>query len=347
MDTRGHKGIIRYLAYLLALSVPLHAGHAPETIIKTNNGWTTQRDVTAGDRTIGISYFNDSQRSELAEFAITQVHLDVLHEYCVVDVGEEVFITSADQMFFDCVSMEFVEAQHLTDQHSLVDIYGQIISIVTVQKFHDKCDMYDLTIDDPHVYFIGASQILVHNSPGVVEFEVVGKVSKEVVVAAVFVAGAACSLVWDWVTGGKPQRHHEFKSPVRVPIKEPARPPERNPLAGIRKNKLYGVDKPRPGFDPSKVIKLPEPEQKPPRKVNNVAKGAFFKSVKDKYENYKEGAVKIKKGAEPIGDKNAHYLKWDHLHDDVEVYNKAKNHIGSLDPATLEMYKDAVKRRKL
>lgn len=338
--------IIRFLLCLL-LSFSLQAGHAPETIIKTNNGWTTQKEVTAGDRTIGIAYFNDSQHSELAEFAITQVHLDVEQEYCVVDVGQEVFITSADQLFFDCVSMEFVQAQHLTDQHSLVDIYGQIISIVKVEKFHDKCDMYDLTIDDPHVYFIGASQILVHNSPGTVEFEVVGKVSKEVVIAAVCVAGAACSVIYDWFTGHKPRRHQEIKSPIRVPIKEPARPQERNPLAAPRKARLYGVDKPRPGSDPSKVIKLPEPEQKPPRKVNNIAKGAFFKSVKDKYENYKEGAVKLKKGAEAVGDKNAHYLKWDHLHDDVEVYNKAKKHIGSLDPATLEMYKDAVKRRKL
>ncbi len=46
---------------------------------------------------------------------------------------------------------------------------------------------------------------------------------------------------------------------------------------------------------------------------------------------------KRKPGAKGI--ENAEYLKWDHLHGDVEAYSKAKLHLGSIDPKTMTLYR--------
>ena len=39
--------------------------------------------------------------------------------------------------------------------------------------------------------------------------------------------------------------------------------------------------------------------------------------------------------------------EWDHAHNDIEVYDSNGKHLGSMDPITGEMYKPAVKGRKI
>lgn len=41
------------------------------------------------------------------------------------------------------------------------------------------------------------------------------------------------------------------------------------------------------------------------------------------------------------------FYEWDYTHNDIEVYNKRGVHLGSMDPLTGDMYKDAVPGRKL
>ena len=45
--------------------------------------------------------------------------------------------------------------------------------------------------------------------------------------------------------------------------------------------------------------------------------------------------------------KNKRYYEWDYTHNDIEVYDKDGFHLGSMDPVTGEMYKPAVKGRKI
>lgn len=83
------------------------------------------------------------------------------------------------------------------------------------------------------------------------------------------------------------------------------------------------------------------------RKVNKVTKQEFFNNalIKANYTHYKNGVYKLKARGTPIV-KNAEYLYWDHLHNDVEVYGKNEKHLGSLDPQILKIYKPPVATRK-
>ena len=45
--------------------------------------------------------------------------------------------------------------------------------------------------------------------------------------------------------------------------------------------------------------------------------------------------------------KNVQYYEWDYTHNDIEVYDRYGRHLGSKDPMTGEMYKDAVPGRTI
>lgn len=80
------------------------------------------------------------------------------------------------------------------------------------------------------------------------------------------------------------------------------------------------------------------------RKFNTTTKSEFFKMVKKDYEHWRNNIYKRKNKTKGIED--AEYLEWDYTHNDVEAYNKAKDHIGSINPRTLKLYKPPVYNRK-
>ena len=82
------------------------------------------------------------------------------------------------------------------------------------------------------------------------------------------------------------------------------------------------------------------------RIVNKITKTeAYAYLKKNGYENYKDGSLRRKPGCEGLG-KNAEFLKWDHLHNDLEAYRSRTKHTGSINPATWEFYKRPVFPRK-
>ena len=60
-----------------------------------------------------------------------------------------------------------------------------------------------------------------------------------------------------------------------------------------------------------------------------------------KFKNHKNGTKTSGTG------KKKQYYEWDYTHNDIEVCNSNKKHLGSMDPTTGKMYKPAVKGRKL
>ncbi len=83
------------------------------------------------------------------------------------------------------------------------------------------------------------------------------------------------------------------------------------------------------------------------RIINTIAKAEFFRQCSDRYEHWKNGVYRLIDRAKGFLDGKAHYLEWDHLHNDLEVYGENRQHIGSLDPRTMQLYKGAVVGRKI
>lgn len=48
-----------------------------------------------------------------------------------------------------------------------------------------------------------------------------------------------------------------------------------------------------------------------------------------------------------LGGSKQRYYEWDHLHNDIEVFDRQGKHLGSMDPVTGKMYKPAVPERSI
>ena len=90
-----------------------------------------------------------------------------------------------------------------------------------------------------------------------------------------------------------------------------------------------------------------DPKDNKDRIINTISSTEFFRQCKDRYERWRDGIYRLKDRAIGFLNGKAHYLQWDKLHNDVEVYNKNGEHLGSLDPKKLELYKNKVHGRKL
>lgn len=117
------------------------------------------------------------------------------------------------------------------------------------------------------------------------------------------------------------------------------------------KQKKRNEQKKKNKSNTSKNPKKPDDDEDK-RKTNKISCTEFFHraDIKKDYKFYKNtsrGKVyRRKPGAKGLG-KKAEYIQWDHTHNDVEVYNKAENHIGCYDPATNNLYKPPVSGRRL
>lgn len=76
----------------------------------------------------------------------------------------------------------------------------------------------------------------------------------------------------------------------------------------------------------------------------------------DRKDNCSKGESPVWKGFKPyrgavktngLSGRNKEYYQWDFTHSDIEVYNDKKDHIGSMDPKTGEIYKPKVPGRNI
>ena len=76
----------------------------------------------------------------------------------------------------------------------------------------------------------------------------------------------------------------------------------------------------------------------------------------DRKDNCSKGESSVWKGFQPykgtvktngLRGKNKEFYQWDFTHNDIEVFNKDRQHLGSMDPQTGKIYKPAVPARKL
>jgi hypothetical protein len=73
--------------------------------------------------------------------------------------------------------------------------------------------------------------------------------------------------------------------------------------------------------------------------------GKLFDSIKKDDLYLKDGIYRRSKNSKMFP--KVEYLVWDHLHQDVEGYDCRGRHLGSIDPHTNKMYKNAVNGRRL
>ena len=114
-------------------------------------------------------------------------------------------------------------------------------------------------------------------------------------------------------------------------------------------NSSSGNNAPNPSSNPNP--QKPDDNEKK-RRIQPLSKTEAYAKIKDRYEHFEGNKYRIRDGKEPIKVKGkaVERVEWDHNHGgEWEAYPKKKGgeHMGALDPETLELYKPPVIGRKV
>jgi hypothetical protein len=281
------------------------------TLIKTPSGFASIENVTLN--TPLISYSPNQSVVEVIPNHITSTTIQNI-VILSTDIGN--VATCPDQLFYNPITASWIKAQDITPGVTLLTYSNYCICTAIEIIAVPPTNIYHLSTTYPHTFFITEQELLTHNM-----FPL-----------------AAISMTWLFGEGIT----FSFGTILT------------GTLFGIKLYKERNKEKPSITFVPSTEGSSancnwspdPDDDKHKKRKFNTMSKSEFFKKVSDDYEHWRDGIYRRKSRANGL-DKNTEYLKWDHLHNDVEAFSKGGTHLGSYDPATLELYKGPVFGRTL
>ncbi len=345
------------------------------TLVATSTGLVKVEKLKIGDKVLSYNFNSTKTETILTEVKITKI------DKCLLEAGFSIYTekyrwidSSPQHLFFVLkagedkeknisVMADFVQAQYLNAGDMLIDVDMSCIPITKIRRA-DCCTIkfdkkkrpikiqtvkiyaYGVEVEEPHTFLISekseyANQerrlLLTHNglpALAVGASWIFGSTS-----ASISFAEASLSVGGGYVSLGPVG----FALGVFTGV-------------GIVGYNYFFGDKKKGGIYLERVDPNcrsgrggPKDPKKGPndRIINTVTKVEFFRQLKDQYEYWKDGIYRLKDRAMGLLDGKAHYLQWDNLHNDVEVYNKGKTHLGSIDPKTLQLYKAAVYNRRM
>lgn len=315
-----------FMLFSLLLFSPslLFASILENTLVKTPQGLVAVENIHIGDELIGY----DKITKQITTVSVTEITTCFVNTIITITTDKGDIPASPNQLFYDPTTSKWMQAVNITNAHALLD--SQLNQCACLKKevtVIKPIKAYRITTSAPHDFFITEQEVLTHNfipafvvgltwlfGAGGVEF-----------VGAAITAGAAGALV-----GMEIKKRHDKNKIVFHASAQQHNQHEKN----------NGGGEFNPDPDDDKNSSFVE------RVSNTMTKTEFFKKMKKRYEHWRNGIYR-RKSKEPAIVKNAEYLEWDHKHNDVEIYHKNEQHLGSLDPKTLEIYKDPVPNRML
>lgn len=363
------------------------------TLVKTPQGYARIENLQIDDAVTAFAADGSVSQSRIMAIGVRNST-----EYIAIQSDELTIYVALDQLFYISESSAWKRANEL--------VVGEQIGSLRINDItthHAPCTIYQLSLEQHHVYYVSTYDIAVHNIVPIA----IG-ISLAFGGGSITFSGLLCEIaLFGCILGAhlthkkqsdslhsidalpsieKPKQQFEcaaiggYNVCVSVPensnhyeVEYSIAVPNNDRKKDIWEEKKTAAEQEKPQEDmqkdaPSKKDEPAEEAQAPgkpaekdgfvPKKKwegkngkhrkNCVSKTDFFKNkkVKSRYFYWKDQIYKKKSSVDPLC-KKGEYLKWDKLHNDVEVYDKHGRHVGSLDPLTFELYKMAVNGRKM
>jgi hypothetical protein len=308
MDCR--MSLKKFLCLLLSLTVYANTiipSIISSTSIKTPHGFVAVENISLGD--VIIAY----DEKKLSSVVITHLSTANTNTIIAITTQKGTFYTCPNQQFYDPIFEQWIAAKDVTTQTTFLDAqlnHCVCLDVETIDASATK--IYRITTDYPHNFFVTEQELLAHNA-------------FPVVIGLAWLFGEG--LKFAGLTIGTTL----LGSYVGVKLHNRQK----------QRYKDFTVS-----FEVQSGGHIPDPndDENNEHKINTITKTEFFKTVQKDYEHWRNNIYKRKHKVKGI--ENAEYLEWDYTHNDVEAYNKAKDHIGSISPRTLKLYKPAVHNRR-
>ena len=306
--------------FLINLSVVMNAAIAQGTLVSTPLGFVAVEDLHPGDRVKSI---------DAKELVITNITICTVDTVICVVTDKTNLCLSKDHRLYDPVLAKWVPVKSFIAGSALLDRKAHCCLVQSVNSINSPCLVYEISLEAPHQFYVSDAELLTHNFVPIavgISFAIGSGISISGIGMGIGALGLG---LWHKIKGSKKVELAQFDMGQQMRQ-------QRNAQNKNAEQSAAGG----PPEDPKK-----DDKDKKKRKINEVSKSEFFKSVKNRYEHWRNGIYKLKKGKDPI--EGAEYMEWDHLHDEVEIYNAGRKHLGAINPKTYVLMKDPVLGRTI
>jgi hypothetical protein len=131
----------------------------PDTLVTTPDGDKPIGDIEVGD--IVLAY--NEETGEIGEYPVTAVWVHDDDNLLTLTIEGEVIITTTDHPFYTDEG-EWILAGDLQIGDAVVSADGDFGTVDAVVITDGTAEVYNLTVDEAHTYFVGDGEWLVHNS---------------------------------------------------------------------------------------------------------------------------------------------------------------------------------------
>ncbi len=254
-------------------------------------------------------------------YSVVNTHTFTTDFYVIIGIENTYICAAPNQRFYSITKQNWVTADTLEAHDTLLCYNNMVVQVSTIQQVQQSVKMYALSVNESHVYCVSPFAIITHNFEPA-SLAATATLSIACPPAAPIIMGAQAIFTGIMAGFGCYVAYKKYRQKKKT-------------FASIDKksknNNYHNNNGPKKPKDD-------EHDGYQNHKKNIVTKTAFFKKMKDQYKYYREDIYKKISGIRGL-DKKTEYIKWDHLHNDVEAFDRGGRHLGSYDPQTLRLYK--------
>jgi len=204
------------LSLILSFNCTLFPAIASGTLVRTPDGFTPIEELQPGDRV--VSYCQDC--NNLIEIDIKELKELGYKKVIEIETDKEKLLVSEEHLFFDPSVRKFIRAKDITCKNKLLtcSISKKSSALSNVPCYCAKRtkktrNLYEIKLDDPHLFFVSESQILTHNFGGFIALSFswgVGGLSFEGIKLGILGVGLA---LYNFFSGRNKIKTHIFFDP--------------------------------------------------------------------------------------------------------------------------------------
>ena len=137
------------------------------TPVVTENGAVAIEDITVGDRVLSYDYVTGEQSYQ----TVTATSIRQTNELIALSVCGEQIVTTPRHPFYmvnDDTYHGYTAAEYLSAGDCILTADGDYAVIESVEKqlLAEPIDVYNFTVENNHSYYVGETELLVHNAGG-------------------------------------------------------------------------------------------------------------------------------------------------------------------------------------
>ena len=132
-----------------------------QTLVSTQDGLVPIENIKIGDK---VWTYNESNNSKSLEEVTHIIKRSVDKKLLDINLTKgEVITTTSNHPFWEQNGHHWILAESINSKSALLNLYGENISITNTKSYSKDATVYNLTTANNHTFYVGTSEVLVHN----------------------------------------------------------------------------------------------------------------------------------------------------------------------------------------